>query len=249
MPIVDRVRDVASEMFLEEYISVRRRLSDDKNFNIAGNSFTFPAETEATAVGGRLEDERLFVKSFLDELVSGDVVYDIGAQYGLFSVLAGTSTPDASIVAFEPMRGANIRTRLNLAAHNISGTTVQAGLTNAEKELPAWLSNTDVGVDTLTTGDAIRKERGIPQPSVIKMDIEGAEKYALEGLTETLSDENCRAVFIELHPEGCFDAPGYEDVGLTDDEIAAARQLLENAGFRVSEVMKRDEQSFWKAER
>jgi len=50
--------------------------------------------------------------------------------------------------------------------------------------------------------DRLINEGTIPYPTVIKMDIEGAEMMALKGMTELLiSEKRPRVVYIEIHPD------------------------------------------------
>jgi len=97
------------------------------------------------------------------------------------------------------------------------------------------------------SGDEFVLSGAFPIPTVLKLDIEGAEKVALEGLSETLRRDECRLVYVEVHPKGGFSAPGYGSVGLTDTEIDAVRGMLTDAGFGLRTVHCRDGQPFLKA--
>jgi len=248
MNIVKDARSFLSTHFLEEYIVVQRRLSKTEQLVVDGTCLRFPEGIEADTVRARLNDEEAFINSFMNAVEPGDVVYDIGAQYGMYSVLAHVAASDVFTVAFEPMAGPYYRTRRNLEANDVAGVAIQTALTNDTKDLPSWLQQSGADI-RLRDGDSLREERDLPVPSVIKMDIEGAEKYALDGLFETISDETCRTVFVELHPEGCFDMTGYESVGLSDADIDSVKRLLRDAGFSISKIGERDETEFWHAER
>jgi len=137
-----------------------------------------------------------------------------------------------------------------LKANGVSAVAIKAALTDDENNLPEWLSKAELpSKEVLKAGDSLRKGRKIPPPKVIKMDIEGAEKFALEGLSETLSNETLRVLFVEIHPQGCFSEypDRFEDVGLTTDEIEALEDQLDRAGFSVTTIHTRDEQKFLKA--
>lgn len=49
-------------------------------------------------------------------------------------------------------------------------------------------------------GDYIVKERNLPLPKAIKIDVEGFEYPVINGLKDTLSHETCKLVCCEVHP-------------------------------------------------
>ena len=86
MNIVKDARSFLSTHFLEEYIVVQRRLSKTEQLVVDGTCLRFPEGIEADTVRARLNDEEAFINSFMNAVEPGDVVYDIGAQYGMYSV-------------------------------------------------------------------------------------------------------------------------------------------------------------------
>jgi hypothetical protein len=71
--------------------------------------------------------------------------------------------------------------------------------------------------------DSLIGERSVPQPTVLKLDIEGAEILALRGAAGLLQSERPpRALFIELHDSFL---PGF---GSSHDEV---RRLVLDAGY------------------
>ncbi|MBL0174098.1 MAG: FkbM family methyltransferase [Ignavibacteria bacterium] len=143
----------------------------------------------------------------------GDVVYDIGANTGIHSLLFSTlvgqhgkvfsfeplsqnihhlemiqSGNDISNIVIMPMALAD-RTgtaRFKLGVHNTQGSLVGIGAdSGAEIEVP------------LSTLDAERA-KGMPAAAVMKMDIEGAEGVALAG-GAAMIDADLPIVVVELH--------------------------------------------------
>lgn len=73
------------------------------------------------------------------------------------------------------------------------------------------------------TLDTVIREKNLPIPNLVKMDVQGAELDVLKGATETLSNPECRAVILELqHKDYNVGAPNYEQV----------IEYMESIGFR-----------------
>lgn len=54
-------------------------------------------------------------------------------------------------------------------------------------------------IANLFPGDRLIENRTVPSPTVLKIDVEGAELDDLRGLDETLAGEDSRLLYIELH--------------------------------------------------
>ena len=150
--------------------------------------------------------ERRIQKALRESLKPGDVFFDIGANVGFFTLLgAKLVEPAGSVHAFEPVPR-NVETlrrnvRLNGWSH-VHVHPVAVAATKGEQEL---LLTRDVGGASLTSaGIAIPDvanrlmvptvaiddlvERGdIPPPSVVKVDVEGAELGVLQGMQRTMA--------------------------------------------------------------
>lgn len=157
----------------------------------------------------------------------GYTVIDVGANQGEYSIWAARSVgKNGKVYAFEPLSGMYSRLLENIKlnpdfAHMI--TPIQMGLSNQADELDLFSSNlSNEGVNSLyaekgsvflekislnTLDDELAK-LGNPKVDAIKIDVEGAELFALEGAKKTI--EKYRPVlFIEINQEACRSA-GYE---------------------------------------
>ena len=135
--------------------------------------------------------EPFLQKRMVQEIKSGGVFYDVGANVGFYSLLAASLIGPGKVFAFEPLP-ANIEylvqhLKLNdvknvstfeLAISDQVGTSFfQTEETRAMGRLQAS-GNFRVATSTL---DSLIHEQTIPPPDCVKIDIEGAEYRALLG--------------------------------------------------------------------
>ena len=130
-----------------------------------------------------------------------DVFFDVGAHIGFFSVCAGGLGARVVAVEPDPRHAARLRTNARLngldvvvveaAAWDESGTVglVEGG---SAKERSAVVGD-DVAATTL---DDVAERHGMP--TVIKLDVEGAESRALAGARRILAEAS-PIVLCELH--------------------------------------------------
>ncbi len=158
--------------------------------------------------------EPLSLAAFLGLLTKSDVVWDIGASVGLYTVHAAEHAK--SIIAFEPDPQIFCRLQLNVEENGLRQlvTPMQMAIGASSGEIQLHSDGVDgyspsiapLGRHSGTTNvpletiDSLTKT--LPMPTVVKMDIEGAEAMAIAGSTDFLSSENCpRLFFLELHPQ------------------------------------------------
>jgi FkbM family methyltransferase len=157
-----------------------------------------------------------------------DVIYDIGANVGTWTLLAKSIYPNAQVHAFEPLSrhsdlfADNTAEVKGVALHKIAvgveNTSAMIHLTNFSDAssllTPAAASRILFGVQEVAQVgvqvrrlDDYRVERQLPHPDLLKLDIQGYELEALKGATECL--QNVKAVitevsFIEYYESQCF---------------------------------------------
>lgn len=90
------------------------------------------------------------------------------------------------------------------------------------------VTGTDDGASETTVevvrGDELAKQESVPSPTVVKIDIEGAEYDALRGLDDVLASEDCRLVYCDVCSE------------MTDVPDEAVHGLLRDHGFEVEHI-------------
>lgn len=154
--------------------------------------------------------EKEFLTVFAGSLKPGDIVFDVGAEEGEFSALAAKMAGGSNVHMFEPRQQIwnNIRAVWRLNGLERPGGC-WAGFASDSTSDPAPGKSAFVPWPRTRGGDGLHlhsrfesllRRKGIPSitiddyvditgisPSVIAMDIEGAEVLAVRGALETLS--------------------------------------------------------------
>jgi FkbM family methyltransferase len=170
--------------------------------------------------------EQSVENAIIERLHVGDVFYDIGANIGWYSLLAARIVgPRGRVIAFEPSIDNAALVQHNAAVNHFANvTTVCAALTDEDR----WMTFLDTGNlqgrldkdDSHAHGErhakAERKpvkrripvpvakldswlaQTGQPAPTLVKIDVEGAEAGVLRGMQRTLAHARPTLV-IELH--------------------------------------------------
>ncbi|ESZ67740.1 methyltransferase [Mesorhizobium sp. L103C119B0] len=143
-------------------------------------------------------------KAIASRLRAGDVFYDIGANIGFFSLIAARQVgATGQVYAYEPVprnaaaiersRDANGLTGLRVFAEAVGALSGQVELLLARHLGGATLATVSIPPDMngrlevkMTTLDASIVERGLRPPSLIKIDVEGAEMDVFRGMVATL---------------------------------------------------------------
>ena len=157
----------------------------------------------------------------------GDVVVDVGANVGFFTMLAATLTgPTGRVVSFEPGDNNLGRLKNNIALNQFQHVTlIEQPAVDTPRELQFFINSDDSGGNALwnpgefpinvksaaapkpitmqgTTVDAEIARLGLPAPKVIKIDTEGAELTVLKGCVQQLTNRRTPYVIAEYHPFG-----------------------------------------------
>ena len=178
------------------------------------------------------------------------VVYDVGANVGVYTLALASGASERRIVAFEPAPATVERLRANVRLNDLADRIdVRAcGVGDRSGERPFYLS-THPELSGFERTSATRWEAGVreirpvpvvrlddldgevPAPDAIKIDVEGAAPAVVRGAQETLSAHG-PTVFVEVH-----------DDGLPDKESDELRSVLDDAGYDI-----RERNGYWRCE-
>jgi len=183
---------------------------------------------------------------FADHIRPGDVVYDIGAHFGTYSIIAARmGGPTTRVIAYEPCdltrRYLERHLRWNAAESQVTVRPVCCGRTIGEATFYARLDRPE-GTNGLLPYEAAVKttvsittiDREVEElrlaPALIKIDVEGAELDVLLGGASALSIYRPR-LLLSLHPQrlaqigldcdavlGWLSAHGYDCRVISEDQ-------------------------------
>jgi FkbM family methyltransferase len=182
--------------------------------------------------------------ALLGALRSGDVIWDVGANVGLYTAkMAALTGPAGRVFAFEPSPTNLERLRTVADAHaNVS--VMACGLSSRSGTLQLVQGDDDLGATSrlagadgaqtegavftvdLRTGDEVIRSGNSAIPNVVKIDVEGHELRVLEGMRETLRERRLRSIIVEVH----F---GLLAAGGESSAPKAIEAMLSEAGFRL----------------
>jgi len=190
-----------------------------------------------------LTTEMDFIEAALEDLKPGETFLDVGCHYGIFSIFGAKLVgPQGQVFSVEPHPGALKILQGNIDLNHSSNVkVVQAALSEVEGSIPLSYNENGAGpkgpndpessvhhVRSLP-GDALFTD-GVRVPAAIKIDVEGHEFSVLKGLATTLSNNHCRRLCVEVHPD-------LLPSGVTKDAIVA---FIENRGFTIAKQNLRD---------
>lgn len=160
-----------------------------------------------------------------------DVFVDVGANVGIFSVLA-SGAAGAHTVAFEPIDATILKMNDMLRLNDIVGRVdIRQCALGAETGKVKFFDAGDTVNRVISADEKVSSYREVPQstldlelqglaPAAIKLDVEGYELQVLKGASQVLSSPSLKVILLEVL-EGAS----------TSGSAAEIERLLREAGF------------------
>ncbi len=190
-----------------------------------------------------------FMDALRRHIRPGDTCLDVGGNLGYYCmVMARLTGSGGRVISFEPIAENQAVLRENIALNGMDNVEVadialgatpgvmslirgEAGAVSATPSVRGYAvegaqSSVEVRVDTL---DAFLEHRSC-RPSVIKIDVEGAEMEVLQGAVKTLRAAR-PAVLLEVH-------------GWDDESSGTVRGFFSPLGYQVSLIGTRGHEAF-----
>ncbi len=180
----------------------------------------------------------------MNYIEDGDVLYDIGACVGQYSLLTGYLYPKSTIYAFEP-HVKNFRRILDNITLNKSENVVPVYLALSDK--PGLETFCLYQKETGTTGSQLYHLEGaqlsykiqvltVDQltsifdfPNHIKIDVDGIEFDIIKGMEQTLKDPRLKSVLVEFNEKTEEIIKLFEDNGFTHENLYTGFSQMQRA--------------------
>lgn len=250
-------RSVLDHWLLRDwYWRLRRRVYPKTRRRFGDVTAEFRVTQPQDLVYHEFDSESPVLEDLLSELADDDVFYDIGANIGLYACVTAQVLDPGNVVAFEPSPPAYELLRENVALNGdrIHAYRIALSDTDSRVEFAVDVGGRQSRMSTLNADNprtdvettrvqarrlaSVLDREDVPPPTLVKIDVEGAEHDVLRGMGPHL--EEVRVLYCELHH------PVLSDFGTTGGDV---RAFLRSAGFTVERFAERDENEFLKAVR
>lgn len=168
---------------------------------------------------------------FASAVIPGSSVYDVGANVGVYTLLASRKAgPSGRVYAFEPLARNLLYLHRHVAMNRLqnclimevavsdSQGTQRFSSASWEHSMARLSSDGELEIPTVTLDHCVYGEKLRP-PDVIKIDVEGAELLVLRGANRALTEYH-PTLFVEVHGTR---------------EHAECREFLAAKGYRLKE--------------
>lgn len=200
------------------------------------------------------KNERKVIDDFLNSLkdYQSVTVFDIGANIGVYSIIADQTIPNAEIVAFEPYPTNAYKLIKNMKLNETDVDIVQIAISDSE-ELVSMSGQkdaltTDGTVSLGESGHIFTYSKKLPYlikqerwkiPDVVKIDVEGAEGKVIRGMSPII--DKIDVLYYEIHLTNTSNIRRYND---TEESI---HDFITNRGFSQEMLTDHGARQIWKA--
>jgi FkbM family methyltransferase len=162
-------------------------------------------------------DEKDFAVELVSSLNEDDILFDIGSSVGLISILSAKKLKKGNVISFEPDPENYKNLESNFSLNGLSNYKIaKIAVGNKKEKLKLYTAGSGSYSPSLKQINTIENwievdvepidtyivEQNLPNPTVVKIDIEGAEMMALQGMSQLLKSKNKpRLIYLEVHPD------------------------------------------------
>jgi len=193
--------------YLKFHDSFRLHLREDRSVRVFNDNSTIPTRLFWKGLNGH---EPVSLNLWMQLAENAKVVFDAGANFGLYGLIAKTIEPTAQVFFIEALKKNCARLNVNLRLNAMEATVVNKAL-GAEVGV-AKFYDMDAHDNTIgsmyrpfvelhqhhteikeievpvTTIDRLMQEYKLPKLDLLKVDVEGAEAELLRGAWHTMRD-------------------------------------------------------------
>lgn len=200
------------------------------------------------------KNERKVINDFLNSIeeYQSVTVFDIGANIGVYSIMADQTIPNAEIVAFEPYPTNAYQLIKNMKLNETNVDIVQIAISDSEELVPVSGQKDELTTDGTVSlggsGNIFTYSKKLPDlikqgrwqiPDVVKIDVEGAEGKVIRGLSPIIDEID--VLYYEIHLTNNSNIRRYND---TEESI---HDIITYRGFSHEMLTDHGARQIWKA--
>lgn len=193
------------------------------------------------------ESEQEILEMFLTSLQPNDVIWDVGANVGIYSCFAAAVDSSIDVLSFEPHPEIATILRKNRYRNGLNDNLIEVALSDVDGEIELTEigytahtiveggnndDNRTISVKTKTGDDLVETN---PVPTIMKIDVEGAEVQVLDGMEQLFSRSPPRMVYVEEHNEV---------LRQTGESKETVREILSSYGYEIEVITERRDNTF-----
>lgn len=202
--VIDRVKKIQIDFWDEYFRTTKEFIIDNIEGDLSSHFFESDIEDPAYYTYDEVFNKNIYENKLI-KINEGDIVLDIGANYGFFSLYAENFKP-SKIIAFEPSKkifnyfdlNFNNGVKHQKAISGLSGTSKFSD-DNSSSASSRLLVNGEYEVEVVGINDLLNY-LNLEKVDFLKIDCEGSEKEIFEEITlETISKIN--KIVVEYHSD------------------------------------------------
>jgi len=205
MTLVKKIFHPGESVYKHLYFKGDITIPIDKSNSFRIRHYGYQVENDIFWAGLENGWERVSISLWMKLVKNSDVIIDVGANTGIYSLIAKTLNPPARVYAFEPIARIYEKLISNCRLNDYEIECFDAALSNTDGEAIVYDTPTehvysvtvnknlnDAGVEVVPTTikvarlDTFIRQHNVDKIDLIKLDVETHEAEVLEGMGEFL---------------------------------------------------------------